>query len=172
MSRPVVVVAVCFLAGAQGLLAQSTSAPTSAADSLELAIVILRSAIQNGVTTAYPATLPRLVCVATLDPRADPPPSALPMLASPDSFVIRPQSACRVDSLPSSLTEQPLILDTLTGQRGIEVSASNPTFLQDGSFVVRLYYYEHGLSSAAWTCTGRRVASGWQIESCTLNWVS
>jgi hypothetical protein len=74
-------------------------------------------------------------------------------------MLIRPISACRTEPLRGSRRGVPLVVDTVTGKRGISVSASEPVFASDGTFTVEMRYYEHGLSAAGWTCTGRRRSS-------------
>ena len=152
-----------------------TRGPVSRADSLELSTVIFRTAIEHATRTSYRAPHPRLVCLAAGEQRsADPFPEVIAALQSIDSLVVRPMSACRREPLGSfaASTRTPLVVDTLTGKRGIMISASNPRFADDGTLTVEVGYYEHGLSSAGWTCTGRRQSIGWAITTCRMTRIS
>ena len=81
-------------------------------------------------------------------------------------------SVCKVDPIPREMPRASLVVDTLTGKRGISVGADAPVFNDDGTFSVNVEYYQHGLSSAFWACSGRRTTDGWKIESCNLEWIS
>ena len=162
------------------LLAQR-GAPTTGPDSAALWGVIFRAAVDSGLRTSYPAARPRLVCVAfhrsvradgTVEALSDPPAGVIATLAQIDSLIVRPVSACRLEPLGDGLSEIPLMVDALTRKRGIRVSASSPQFAPNGSFTVLLGYYEHGLSSAGWTCTGRRGRVTWEITTCRMDWIS
>ena len=139
--------------------------PTSAADSLDLAIAIFRAATERGTYTAHPAPLPRLVCLARSgEGEADPPAAVLAALKQIDTLLVRPMSACRHQPAPR---RTPTVTDTLTGQRGISIWAAAPKFTRgDGSFEVRLGYGEHGRSAAVWQCTGRRHDGRWEVSAC------
>ncbi len=150
-----------------------TVGPLSEADSLQLAIVIFTTAVEHGTRTSYRASHPRLVCVAHgVREWTDPPEAVLAHLREIDSLIVQPISACEQQPLDNAPPGPPLIVDPLTGRRGIRVSASDPRFAADGSFTVELGYYEHGLSAAGWTCTGRRLDGGWEITECRMDWIS
>lgn len=143
--------------------------PTTQADSAALAVAIYRVAFTNGTHTAHAATLPDVVCVQGQRPGVDPSPAILDSLQEGRSSLVRPMSACKIQALRGSPRGVSLVVDTLTGKRGITVWAGEPTFAADGSFTVDTRYYQHGLSAGDWRCKGRRRSDqGWEITSCTL----
>jgi hypothetical protein len=155
------------------LSGQGVRAPSTGEDSLQLNILILRTAVSLGTESAHPASLPRLVCLSQVGPEGpDPSPATIAALQQPDSLVLRPVSHCRQDLLNATPTDIPLLVDTLTSKRGIRVSASQPVFASDGTFTVYLEYYEHRRSAGGWGCIGRREQSGWRITECKLSWIS
>jgi hypothetical protein len=174
MSTRVAVLILVLVTGlVRSLSGQGSPAPATGADTLQLTIVILQTAVSLGIKTAYSASLPRLICVSLKGTgESDPSPAALAALQKPDSLVLRPISACRNSAKDTLRTDVPLLIDTVSGQRGISVSASQPLFGSDGTFRTEIGYYEHGLSSAGWTCIGRREPAGWRVTSCKMNWIS
>ena len=156
-------------------ITSSAQGPTTSADSLELAKVIYGVALTNGTQTAHSAAQAELVCVQGPRAGVDPPSAILDALQKDRSLLIRPMSACRQEPLmlQSLIDKTSLIVDTVTGKRGISISAGEPKFGADETFTVTTGYYQHGLSSAQWTCSGRRRADrSWEIARCTLLWIS
>jgi hypothetical protein len=163
--------------------------PVSAADSLALSITVYNAAFRNGVETAYRAPL---VCVRGLRPppdpgdgpresfqkrqvaTADPPLAVLAALQKDRAMIVRPMSACRTEPLGefNRSISTSLVVDTLTGERGISISASMPVFAKDGTFSFVTEYYQHGLSGGGWRCEGRRERDAWIIVKCTELWIS
>jgi hypothetical protein len=81
-------------------------------------------------------------------------------------------SACTTEPLRGASAPS-LVVDTLTGKRGISISATDPVFEDDGTFTVETHYYQNGLSSAGWECRGRRVIDErWEITTCKMLWIS
>ena len=148
--------------------------PRTYSDSLALAISIYSVALTNGTQTAHAADHAQLVCVKGTQPNADPPAAVLAALQSNRTLLIRPMSACRQEPLGGPAPRgASLVVDTLTGKRGIWVSAGVPVFNADGTFGVETRYYQHGLSGAGWQCRGkRRSDGGWEITTCTMLWIS
>ncbi|MBL0171316.1 MAG: hypothetical protein IPP90_11390 [Gemmatimonadaceae bacterium] len=147
--------------------------PTTMADSMALAITIYGVAFTNGTQTAHAATQPELVCVQGPDPGVDPPRVVIDALQQGRAMLLRPMSACKVMLLGAAPRGTSLVVDTLTGKRGISVSVGEPSFATDGSFTVATGYYQHGLSAASWVCKGRRRSDqSWEITSCTMQWIS
>lgn len=154
-------------------LSVQAQGPTTRADSVALVIAIYGVAFTNGTQTAHAATLPDLVCVQGPRPGVDPPRAVLDALQRDRSLLVRPMSACKTEPLGGATRGISLVVDTLTGKRGISVSAGEPKFEADGSFTVETGYYQHGLSGAGWLCRGRRRSDqGWEITSCTMRWIS
>lgn len=145
----------------------------SATDSLALAVTIYRVAFSNGTQTAHGVAKPELVCVRGNPWTADPPLAIVDSLQRGTTHLLRPNSACRQDRPTSAARGVSLVVDTLTGKRGISIAASEPVFSADGTFTFETNYYEHGLSSASWDCSGRRVGpERWEIVACRLTRIS
>ena len=148
-------------------------APSTRADSVALLITIYGVAFTNGTQTAHSAGLPEVVCVQGQRPRVDPPREVLDALQKDRTVLVRPMSACKTQGLLNAPRGTSLVVDTLTGKRGITVHAGEPTFDADGSFTVQTSYYQHGLSAADWVCKGRRRSDqSWEITSCTMTRIS
>jgi hypothetical protein len=146
--------------------------PTTGADSLALMNAIYLVALSNGTQTAHAATGPEVVCARGLRPDSDPPAAVIDALQKDRSLLIRPMSACIQEPVRST-RDGSLVVDTLTGKRGISISVTEPVFAADGSFKFDTGYYQHGLSSAGWTCFGRRRSDqAWEVTRCTMNWIS
>lgn len=146
--------------------------PATPADSISLMIAIYEVALTNGIRTAHAAALPELVCVRGLGGVGDPPQAVLDALAKKSALLVRPLSACRIEPL-REISSVSLVVDTLTGKRGISISAGEPKFEPDGSFTVDIGYHQHGLSGASWLCEGRRRSdNGWEMTSCQMRGIS
>jgi hypothetical protein len=164
------VVAVVFAFGCR------PAARASSAAQPDLVVAVLQTAIRYALDTAY---RPEVVCVSDLnDGRAgearelDPPAAVLSRLTVPRDILLRPISGCRQEPLSRPVNRQ-LVVDTLTGKRGLRVRATAPIFTSRTSFTVRLGYYQGGLSAAEWICDGTVSRdSGVEITRCKLDWVS
>jgi hypothetical protein len=119
---------VLVLASAPAAHAQG---PTSAADSLALMQAIYRVAFSNGTQTAHAAALPELVCVKGQPPNTDPPQVVLDTLQAGRVLLVRPMSACTIDPRVTARSSTSLVVDTLTGKRGISIAAAAPKFASD-----------------------------------------
>jgi hypothetical protein len=162
--------AIAYLVGATSSHAQG---PGTRADSLALAIAIYEVAVSNGTQTAHADTTPALVCVGGNQPATDPPAEVLEALRARRTLLIRPLSACKTEPLSREGWGRSLVVDTLTGARGISVSATAPTFGAKSAFVFNTHYYQNGLSAGEWQCRGkRRSDGGWAITTCTMLWIS
>ena len=174
--------AVAILAITPGL--GSAQEPKSAADTLALTLTIYTAAFTNGTQTAHAAAAPELVCVrgltthpldqplARMESQLDPPAAVLNALQKDRALLVRPMSACRREPLRPGTGSMSLVVDTLTGKRGISISASTPVFGPSGTFFFTTGYYEHGRSAGGWTCEGRRERDSWVITKCEMRWIS
>lgn len=96
------------------------------------------------------------------------------LLALRDSTtrLLRSAPGCRVEPLRGSTRGQALVVDTLTGARGILIRANLTKVADDGTFAFTTSYYEHGLSAGDWNCTGERRGKVWTVTSCILTRIS
>ena len=141
-------------------------APRTATDSLAAMTVMYTKAVDNGMRTAHAAEKPTLICVGGF--RNGPPPGLLAALSNSGGLLIRAASACRIEPLRSPSTGQSLVVDTLSGRRGIEIRVSHVAFGESGALFFRTHYYENGRSGADWDCTGARRGETWEIVSCLM----
>ena len=140
--------------------------PRTAADSLAAMTVMYQKAVDNGMHSAHAAEKPMLICVAGF--QNGPPPALLAALSKSDGLLFRASSACRIEPLRSPSTGQSLVVDTLSGRRGIEIRVSHVAFGESGALFFRTHYYENGRSGADWDCTGARRGETWEIVSCLM----
>lgn len=160
---------IALLLGCGGAGAGHEVGSAAQAGGLELTEVVFRSAVEHALRTASREPAPRLVCLSRSEREAiDPSPAVVASLQRVDSLVVRPISGCRFDAVNRWMTGHPLMLDTLTGQRGIKVWAAEPRVLEDRTFTVDIGYYAHGRSAAHWVCQGRRGSAGWEVSDCQL----
>ena len=145
-------------------------APRSATDSLSAMTMMYKKAVDNGMRTAHAAEKPTLICVAGF--QNGPPPALLAALSKPDGLLIRAAAACRIEPLRSPSTGQSLVVDTLTGRRGIEIRVTQVSFGESGALFFQTHYYENGRSGADWDCTGVRRGETWEIVSCRMTRIS
>ena len=145
-------------------------APRTAADSLMAMTVMYRQAVDNGMRSAHAAEKPTLICVAGFP--SEPPPALLAALNESIELLIRASSACRTEPLRSPSTGRSLVVDTLTGRRGIEVRVSRVMFGANGTLLFQTSYYENGRSAADWDCVGARRGETWEIVSCRMTRIS
>jgi hypothetical protein len=149
--------------------AQANSLTTS--DSVALLTAIYGTALNNGLRTAHASERPELVCVDGL--RGSLLDAVVAALRDSTQRLVRPALACRVEPLRASpRTSRSLVVDTLTGARGILIRATLPQLADNGSFTFSTTYYEHGLSGADWECAGQRRGQVWTIVSCILTRIS
>lgn len=147
---------------------------SAADDSLALLIAVYGAAFSNGTRTAHAAALPELVCIRGIGPAVDPPAGVLEAMRRGRTILVRPMSVCRVEP-PGADRRQSgnsLVIDTLTGKRGISIHASAPKFDSDSTFSFDTDYYQHGLSAGGFTCIGRRERGTWVVMRCDLRWIS
>jgi hypothetical protein len=170
---PVRILTVVALLGETAPALAQAQGPTTAADSMALAITIYSVALSNGTETAHAASLPEVVCVGGVRPGVDPPRAVIDALQENRTLLVRAGSACRTEPLIAKRSVS-LVVDTLTGKRGISIFANEPTFAGDDTFTFNTGYYQHGLSGGGWTCKGRRRSDrqGWEVLTCTLTWIS
>ena len=156
------------------LVATSACAPQPSPhdrfDTASLWIELYRKALDLGLRTAHASEEPVLVCVAGVDGRILA--SVVDALAESTTLLVRPNSACRQEPLFSAPRGRSLVVDTLTGRRGIQIRADGLNVDSTGGFTMRLSYYEHGLSSAFWRCRGQRTATKWEVTECTMTSIS
>lgn len=151
-------------------VASAQASSLTASDSTALLTAVYGTALNNGLRTAHAGERPALVCVDGLSgSRLD---TVLSALRDSTQRLVRPASACRVEPLRGSRRGRSLVVDTLTGARGIMIRATLLHLVGDGSFTFNTTYYEHGLSGADWECTGQRRGPLWTIVSCTLTRIS
>ena len=162
--RIVIILAAACAAGAHA------QAPRTAADSLAAMTVTYRQAVDNGMRTAHASEKPTLICVAGFE--NGPPPALLAAMNNSDGLLYRASSACRIEPLRSPSTGRSLVVDTLTGRRGLEVRVSRVTFGANGSLLFQTSYYENGRSAADWDCIGARRGETWEIVSCRMTRIS
>ena len=144
--------------------------PRTRADSKDILVIMYHNAFQNGLKTAHASEAPALVCVGR--DKKDAPLFVLSALADSTRLLIRPLSACRTEPLRSPSTGQSLVVDTLTGKRGITIDVYGPAFNADGTFTFWTSYYENGRSAGDWECIGEAKGFGWQVASCRLTRIS
>jgi|GEM_PF-6526492 len=161
------IVIIFTVACAAGAHAQ---APRTAADSLAAMTVMYKKAVDNGMRTAHAAQKPTLICVAGF--QNAPPPALLAALSKSDGLLFRAASACRIEPVRSPSTGQSLVVDTLTGRRGIEIRVTQVSFGESGALFFQTHYYENGRSAADWDCTGARRGETWEIVSCLMTRIS
>jgi hypothetical protein len=159
-------------------------APTTAADSLAVTIAIYTAAFGNGTQTAHTGKLPEVVCVrgitttpldrpmGRVESELDPPAEVVAALQKDRTLLVRPMSACRREQRRPEAGSMSLIVDTLSGKRGISISVSTPVFGPSGTFTFTTGYYEGMRSSGGWTCEGRRERSAWVVTKCEMRWIS
>jgi len=158
------------LAGAQ------PAASTVRADTALIA-AILRTAVREALYTAHGAQPPQVVCVAIDTVAAaegpfkfvDPPASVIADLQRGRSLLIRASSACRM--LPPDASRPPrtpLVVDGVTGKRGIRVWMRTPQWAGPQTFTVQVGYDEHELSGGWWRCTMRKRSGSWEVAGCQL----
>jgi hypothetical protein len=148
-----------WVIGPRAVAAQS-GAPGSARDSVAFSIAVLQYALDS-------LAHDDMACVA--DAGRDPTPRVLAAIAPARSRIVRPLSACRVDSKRRPGDSTSLVVDTLTGRRGVRVEWNALTFDAAGGFVVGVVAYRNGLSATAWRCTGGRRARAWVVRACTVS---
>ena len=159
------IVIILAVACATGAHAHAQAAHT-AADSLAAMTVIYRQADDNGMRTAHASEKPTLICVAGFP--SEPPPALLAAQSKSDGLLFRASTACRIEPLSSPSTGRSLVVDTLTGRRGIEVRVSRVMFDANGSLLFQTSYYETGRSVADLDCIGARRGETWEIVSCRM----
>ena len=139
------------------------------ADSVSLLIAAYGTALNNGLRTAADKQ-PGVVCVDGLsDSLRD---DVLTALRDSTQRLLRPVLACRVEPLRSSVRGRSLVVDTLTGNRGIIIHATILQMADNGTFAFRTSYYEHGSSGADWNCEGQKRGQFWAVVSCRLTRIS
>ncbi len=147
--------------------------PLDRADSLALIVAIYEMAVTNGIRVAHADTRPEVVCIAGAKTSADPPAEVMEALKPRPDIIFRPRSACRIEPVEPPQSSRSLVVDNITGRRGIVVTAEQPRMAPDGSFVVVMTYYEHGLSSAVFACQGGRRDDGrWEVSLCRMPVIS
>lgn len=140
------------------------------ADSVALLTAIYGTALNNGLRTAHANERPSLVCVDGLSgPILD---AVLLALRDSTSRLLRSAVGCRVEPLRGTRDGKALVVDTLTGARGILIRANLTTVADDGTFAFRTSYYENGLSGGDWDCTGERRGKVWAVTFCRLTRIS
>jgi len=155
--------------------AQPAASPVTADTALIAAV--LRTAVREALYTAHGAEPPQVVCVAIDTVVAaegpfkliDPPASVIADLQRGRSLLIRASSACRM--LPPEAARRPrtrLIVDGVTGKRGIKVWMRTPQPVGAQTFTVEVGYDEHELSAGWWRCTMRKRAGAWEVAGCQL----
>ena len=151
-------------------LASAQAGSLTAPDSIALLTAVYGTALNNGLRTAHANERPALVCVDGLSgSRLD---AVLAALRDSTQRLVRPASACRVEPRRGSPRGRSLVVDTLTGARGIMIRAALLHLVDDRSVTFTTTYYEHGLSGADWVCIGQRRGRLWTIVSCTLTRIS
>lgn len=155
--------------------AQPAASPVTADTALIAAI--LRTAVREALYTAHGAEPPQVVCVAIDTVAAaegpfkliDPPASVIADLQHGRSLLIRASSACRM--LPPEAPRgrrTRLIVDGVTGKRGIKVWMRTPQPVGAQTFTVEVGYDEHELSGGWWRCTMRKRSGTWEVAGCQL----
>jgi hypothetical protein len=148
--------------------------PTTAADSLALAVVTHTTAIDNALKLAREGWPLEVICLGAMHRRngqvvgrGDTPAAILDALRKDQKLPLRPASACVYDQ---SITRgAPAVKDTTTGKPGLTVTVHDPEFNDDGTFVLRFMYSQGRFSAATWRCTGGKSATGaWIVNSCQL----
>jgi hypothetical protein len=89
-----------------------------------------------------------------------------------DDLVVRPGSACFVDTTSNPRTGRSLVTERGSLLRGIAVNASRPVFESDTSATFAVTYYQHFLSAGDWSCTARRRNKRWVVHVCDLTRIS
>ena len=166
MFSPLSIAVVAGVVTASSVGAQS-AAPQSRVDSAALMTALYRTAFANGARTAHALERPALVCVGGAS--GDPSAAIVAALADSTPLLVRPRSACRVEPLSSPSTGKSLVVDTLTGRRGVVITVDGLAFDANGAFTFRTTYYENGSSAADWDCAGRRVGARWEVTSCRMS---
>ncbi len=147
--------------------------PWTSADRTALTVAIYARALANGMRTAHAAAPPEGVCVQGMRPRTDPSEAVINAHRKDGEILVRPMSACVTEGLGGEPPGASLVIDTLTGKRGIRISATAPTFNVDGTFTFQTRYYQNGRSAGDWRCAGRRRGMRqWEIISCRLERIS
>ena len=142
----------------------------TAADSLAAMTVMYQQAVGNGMRTAHASGKPTLICIAGFE--NGPPPVLFAAMNISNELLFRTSSACRIETPQSPSTGRSLVVDTLTGRRGIEVRVSRVTFGANGSLLFQTSYYENGRSAADWDCIGARRGDTCEIVSCRMTRIS
>ena len=155
--------------------AQSAASPVRADTALIAAI--LRTAVREALYTAHGAEPPQVVCVAIDTVAAaegpfkfiDPPASVIADLQRGRSLLIRAASACRMLAPDAPRRPRtPLVVDGVTGKRGIRVWMRTPQPAGPQTFAVNVGYDEHELSGGWWQCTMRKRSGTWEVAGCQL----
>jgi hypothetical protein len=147
----------------------SRSATPSGSSDHGLDSLALASAIEYGIRTTG-IEVP-LVCVAV--ERADPGAELLALVQLGRATVLRPGSACHVDTTGGPLTGRSLVAErTGSALRGISVNVGPRVTAADGSVTFMVSYYQHYLSSADWRCAARRRGTQWVVDACVLERIS
>ena len=77
----------------------------------------------------------------------------------------------QVPGLPPDVPRRPrtpLIVDGVTGKRGIRVWMRTPRWAGPQRFAVQVGYDEHELSGGWWRCTMRKRSGAWEVAGCQL----
>jgi hypothetical protein len=160
------------------LVVRAQSSPAGeATDSTSLFAAIFRVAAVHGQLTSHSDAVPQVFCLARRDSGvADG--NWMGRLVAPDSVVVarvrervpkaRPLSACRVRPRTSARNNRTAVVERATGRRGILIWAMAPARDVSGALVVRVGYYEHGFSTAEWTCAVRRSDDEWIVNACHM----
>ena len=160
----VIIFAVTWAVGAH------PQAPRMAADSIVALTVMCRQSVDNGMRTAHAAERPTLICVARF-PHA-PSPALLTALRNSESLLFRASASCRIESLRIPSAGPSLVVDTLIGQRGIDVRVNHVTFSANRTLFIQTRYHANGRSSTYWDCTGVSRSETREIVACQMTRIS
>ena len=146
--------------------------PTTAADSLSLAVVLHTTAIQNALRSARADWPLEVICLQAAHRRdgdivgvGDTPAGVLEVLQKDQKLPLRPISSCTYDR--AITTGGPAVKDTTTGRPGMIVRVQDPVFNDDGTLTLRFSQNQGRFSAVTWQCDGRKDATrGWIINSC------
>ena len=100
------------------------------------------------------------------------PDSTVVALVRERSSNVRAMSACRIDPLRSPLDRTSLVVEEKTGRRGLLIWMETAERDKAGAVIVRIGYYEHGLSAADWICAVRRIEGEWVVNGCRMMGIS
>jgi hypothetical protein len=164
-------VCIAVLLSASPVAAQGWLTP---GDSIAMLITAYETAFRNGLGTAHGSNdTTGVVCVDAPEGMllAD---TVLTTLQASRRVLVRRSTACRRDATSDfgHSVSRSLMIDTLTGRRGIRISVGKITVSADGNFSFETTYWQHMLSSAGYACKGRRRGAGWEVSECKMMWIS